>query len=160
MKFLVETIDVNDFDEFKRTLLRFQNKKDDIKGLRQPQLVIIRTDYSTSELAFYLGVPVKKLQQVTKERRLDYLQKFEVLAKNDRGASFLESDTESDNSFNRTITEALDVLEKSMSVIGNKFKNIDESTENFKPILKGTENSSTPRKPIMDLKTEKESTLK
>ena len=107
-----------------------------------------------------MGVPTKKLRQVIKERRLVYLQKFEILAKNDRGASFVESDTESDNSFNRTITEALDVLEKSMSVIGNKFKNIDESTENFKPILKGTENSSTPRKPIMDLKTEKESTLK
>ena len=133
MKFLVETIDVNDFDEFKRTLTSFQNKKNDIKGLRQPQLVVIRTDYSNSELAFDLGVPSKKLQQVTKERKLDYLQKFEILAKNDRGASFLESDTESENSFKRTITEALDVLEKSMSVIGNKFKNI-ESTENFKPI--------------------------
>ena len=88
------------------------------------------------------------------------MQKFEILVKNDRGASFVESDTESENSFNRTITDGLEILEKSMSVIGNKFKNIDESTDNFKPILKGSENSSTPRKTIMDLKTEEESTLK
>ena len=101
MKFSVETIDVNDFDEI--TLSRFKNKKDNIKGFRQLQLVVMRTDYSTIELEFHLEVPNKKLQQVTKERKLDNLKKKnEILTKNDRGASFVESKSESENSFNRT----------------------------------------------------------
>ena len=94
MKFLVDTSDSNNFEELKRALLRFGNKKTNVENLRDQQLITIRTDLNTGELSSLFQIPNQKLQLQKRDRPLDYLQKFEILREKDRGDYFEESSTE------------------------------------------------------------------